>query len=1115
MGSKNQFTYQDEFNRQKTQKRAQLKVLGIAAAVFALLCGLALLLSSGGDGAYPVYISEILASNTCHPNSDGRCCDYIELHNGGDHTVDLSGFQLGDVSGNNRYRFPNGTTLGPGEYLVVYCDKTVDDPRYAPFGISRGGGEAIYLLATNNAAVDSVITIPTDLDEAMVPGADGAWITVPLATPGRGTDDPDPNGPVIYNPDVSPVRVTELSSAKTGFSPEYGIHCDWVELCNTGSTAVDISGYRLSDNVGVDKYIFPQGTVLDAGAYILVLCTDQVRAENLAPFNLAQQGGESVVLKDAGGRIIEIVDCIPLADRQSLQLTGDGTWTPTDSFSPGFPNGEQGYADYIHALGLDTRRVVISEVMAAGQSMLPDAFGKFSDWVELYNLSDTAVDLTGWYLSDDPANPEKWEFPQLTLAPGQRVLVYCSGMDTVRDGELHAGFSLSATGETLVLSSYLGTPADTVAFDRSGDNCSVVFTEDSGESIVTDRPTPGYPNTDEGYELFCASRTASGPLAIWEVMTANDWYLPQALGACYDWVELRNISDAAIKLSDYAITDNSDSPLLYVLPEKTLGPGETFVIILSGDETLTSNKYYHAGFTLNAAEDQLLLYRTDGTIQDYTPLKNIPRGSSFGRMEGQGGFFYMTPTPNAPNAAGTRLISAMPTSEITAGVYTSTTGVILPLSASGNIYYTTDGSEPNSHSLKYQGPIQVDKTTVIRAVSQEPGKLPSKIYTATFVIQEPHSIPVVSLVTDPDNLWGANGIYKNGDITIKEEKRTANVAYSGADGSFSIDCEISLHGESTVVAFDKKSFSLRFQDSYGGRLYYDLFEDGEVTVFKSLILRTAYEDYYSSQLRDVLINHVASQASDTVISQKHKYVAVYLNGEYWGLYALRELHSEEHYASYMELPADTVTMVRDMTYTSPLHPVYKFLQGGGNYRSAKDYEKAKATFDLESVADWIIFQAYVSNFDILGNTRYYHSSADGLWRCGLVDLDLGMFRGNCFTAVTDTLHHGYLVKGLIVNEEFQDLIAKRLAELLAGPLSDESMMATIDTLAASIRDEIPMERARWGGTAEQWEKMVNQLKNYCDGRAVKMVDSLCSTLGLSKSERKAYFGDVLAAYGKS
>ena len=130
------------------------KYAGALALVLCLMVlVLVLCLVFGGrasrEQVFPVYISEVVSSNTGYPNPDGRCCDIIELHNSADYPVDLSGFQMGDVEGKTRYAFPSGTVIGPGAYLCVYCDKTLQDPSYAPFEISRAGGEVFYLIAKN------------------------------------------------------------------------------------------------------------------------------------------------------------------------------------------------------------------------------------------------------------------------------------------------------------------------------------------------------------------------------------------------------------------------------------------------------------------------------------------------------------------------------------------------------------------------------------------------------------------------------------------------------------------------------------------------------------------------------------------------------------------------------------------------------------------------------------------------------------------------------------------------------------------------------------------------------------------------------------------------------
>lgn len=1067
-----------------------LSAVGVALWVLAAVAVIAVcvgLLGLPEGQAFPVHITEVLASNSLFPNEAGYCCDFIEIHNRADYPVELTGFQLGDIAGGSRYAFPAGTVLGPGEYLAVYCDRSIEG--YADFEISRAGGESFYLIASNNAVVDSVTTVAADPDQAMAL-VEGQWTLTSVATPGWDNALTSDAYSDVYNSGVSPVRITELCGTGTGYLPEYDLFCDWIELHNTGTQSADISGFTLSDTVGNDKYTFPAGTVLEPGEYRVVYCSDKASATEIAAFGLSRTEAETVAFKDAVGRIVELVQWLP-AESGSLALGAEG-WAQTQELSAGFENTAAGHDAFLRQLGAAPGTVRISEVMAAQQLVLPDENGEFSDWVELYNTGSEAVELAGWSLSDDPREPQKWQFPQVCLGPGERMVVFCSG-----------SFSLSSGGESVVLTSTAGNTVDSVTFPESQTNCSFIF--DSGEALLTEFATPGYANDMAGYEAFCNANVPVGPLAIWEVMTANDKYLPQQLGECYDWVELKNVSGEAVALADYSITDDADTPELYRLPDRTLAPGESIVIILSGDAGLSTSRYDHAGFSLDAAEDGLLLYGPGGSLLDYVYLKDIPVGCSYGRGD-SGGFCYMEPTPRQENKAGFRLISAEPVSEYTAGVHIAEGTVTLALEAPGEIYFTTDGSVPDGNSKVYTGPLVVDKTTVVRAVAIEPGKLASDVYTATFVVNEGHSLPVVSLVTDP---VGLSKVYRNGDESVKEVRLAANVAYAGEDGSFSMDCETNLHGATSVVAFDKKSFTLRFEDKYDGALHYDVFEDGEVTVFRTLLLRTAHEMVYSSQMRDALMSHVASQCSDSLISQKYKYVVMYLNGEFWGIYAIREHHSAEHYASYMGVPADTVQMVRFMNdEVNSLSRFYSFCNRN-SLATEENYAYAKSVLDVESFADWMIFQAYVCNVDIYENMRYYYSPEDGLWRCGLSDLDLGMPGSyRAFDELASTFHHSTAVNALMGNAEFQDLLARRLAELLAGPLSDENMIATIDKMAAEIRPEAAREEARWGTPVSGWENEVAYLKQFCDGRSKQMIDSLCRQLGFTQAQREKYFGEI-------
>ena len=90
--------------------------------------------------------------------------------------------------------------------------------------------------------------------------------------------------------------------------------------------------------------------------------------------------------------------------------------------------------------------------MADNAAVLPDEDGDYSDWIEIYNPTDTAVDLAGWYLTDDLGEPTQWQFPAVELDPAEFLIVFASGKNrTTPDSELHTNFQLEKDGEDLAL----------------------------------------------------------------------------------------------------------------------------------------------------------------------------------------------------------------------------------------------------------------------------------------------------------------------------------------------------------------------------------------------------------------------------------------------------------------------------------------------------------------------------------------------------------------------------------------------------------------------------------------------------------------------------------------
>lgn len=101
--------------------------------------------------------------------------------------------------------------------------------------------------------------------------------------------------------------------------------------------------------------------------------------------------------------------------------------------------------------------------MPVNNSTATDQNGEYDDWIELYNLSASSLDISGHYLSDSKKNIYKWQIPYGTSISGKSYLMIWADEDTTQFG-LHANFKLSSSGETVVLSKPDGTLIDKVEY---------------------------------------------------------------------------------------------------------------------------------------------------------------------------------------------------------------------------------------------------------------------------------------------------------------------------------------------------------------------------------------------------------------------------------------------------------------------------------------------------------------------------------------------------------------------------------------------------------------------------------------------------------------------------
>lgn len=279
-----------------------------------------------------VIISEAMSSNkTAWPGADGLYPDWVELCNQGQTNADLTGWTLTDNPGRKiKFTFEN-QILKPGEYLVISLTGNLqtapDKPYQAPFRLSASG-DALLLYDAGGAIMQAMNLPALAADTAYaLEGASGGYRVTGLYTPGLANT--RSNHAVLTGQTAqSPVVVNEVMAVNgTTLQDEDGAYSDWVELYNTGSERVDLTGYGLSDDGGdLLKWRLPQVS-LEPGGYLIVFLSgkDRTQGELHASFKLAAEG-ECLCFSDPSGRLIQRVDFDLLKEDQAWARGGDGEY---------------------------------------------------------------------------------------------------------------------------------------------------------------------------------------------------------------------------------------------------------------------------------------------------------------------------------------------------------------------------------------------------------------------------------------------------------------------------------------------------------------------------------------------------------------------------------------------------------------------------------------------------------------------------------------------------------------------------------------------------------------------------------------------------------------------
>lgn len=365
-------------------------------------------------GAANVFAAETPAGGSIAINEiDSQPADWVEFVNAGDAPLDISGYEIRDNSDDHRWQFLPGTEIAAGEFLVVEEGSTgLVDGVQAAFrdAIGIGSADRIRLFDAAGAMIDDTLAwnghaaIDGDAVAATLarcPDGEGAFVLA-YSTPGQSNS--------CVMPDVA---INEIESN--------GDVTDWVEVVNTGSTPVDVSGWSVMDGDPVghaaETTPLPAGTVLAPGAYRVF--------DQPSDFVFGLGNGDTVTLRDANLDVVdERVYTAHAAGVLARCADGSGDFVDIAVSTKGLRN----------ACGNPVR---INEVESDG--------GAPGDWIELVNPTSSELDISGVVVKDDD-DSHAYDVPAgTTIAAGAYLVIEeaelgfgLGGGDSVRvfDGDL-------------------------------------------------------------------------------------------------------------------------------------------------------------------------------------------------------------------------------------------------------------------------------------------------------------------------------------------------------------------------------------------------------------------------------------------------------------------------------------------------------------------------------------------------------------------------------------------------------------------------------------------------------------------------------------------------------
>ncbi|MBC8329005.1 MAG: CotH kinase family protein [Planctomycetes bacterium] len=789
-------------------------------------------------------------------------------------------------------------------------------------------------------------------------------------------------------------------------------------------------------------------------------------------------------------------------------------------------------------------QVVINEFVASNVDGLRDEDRDTSDWIELVNQGPLPVNLQGYGLSDDPLDPLRWTFPDLTLLPQQHLVVFASGKDrssyaneytTVVDHQFSwryfegvaepptgwwqpgfndsawavgpSGFGYGDNDDSTIVSSptvYVRHGFTLTQAQIDGlveaylhvdfDDAFVAFLN----GVEVARDNIGQPGDHPAYN---ATANSHHEAALYRGKDLEPVPAPELAGLLQVGGNV-----LALQVHNRQLGDNDLSLIPFLSLASSVGSPTG-----GGHppELLFPESVLHANFKLDAAGESLSLSDPGGAVLDQhdTGLMKVDVSRGRGPSGGPGLLYFQAPTPAAANTSlGFPAISEPVTMSPEGGWSAGPVSVSLSHPAPGaTIRYTFDAREPTPSDPAYGGPIQVaGPIKVLRARAFESGKWPSDVATATFAQGVTAKLPVFSLVTDPPNLWDPQtGIYHGsifGGNHWKDWERPVHVEMFETNGSVPLrfDAGMKIHGGFSRT-FPQKSLRLIPRDGYGiDSIDYPFFGPEAPQSFRRLVLRNAGNDWCEGHLRDGVVHRM--MAGEDLEVMLFSPALVLLNGDYWGIHNVRERQDRYFLETHRGVDPDELDLLelnQEVVEGDNVHyqAMLDFI-GANDLGIEANYRHVQTLMDTENFATYAALQVYVANTDWPGNNiKYWRPrTPEGRWRWMLYDTDFGLglenppshntlaFATNPNGGIFNPSWATFLFRKLLESPLFARSFINRYADYLNTRFRPDQTLPVATEVARSIQAEIGPHMQRWNRSVQTWRRNLGEIRDFLNQR---------------------------------